>query len=45
VIDRFGREAMDGISAPRGRALRMRGLNARVTRPGAVRVGDVVKKA
>ena len=41
---RFGLEALKFISSPEGRRLQLRGVNARVLRPGAVRVGDVVRK-
>lgn len=41
---RFGAEALEFISSPVGKQLRLRGLNARVIRPGVMRVGDVVKK-
>lgn len=43
-VERFGRDAMDFINTPLGRELRMRGLNARVVKPGVVHVGDVVKR-
>jgi hypothetical protein len=41
---RFGLEALQFVSSPAGKALNMRGINARVVRPGVVRVGDIVKK-
>jgi hypothetical protein len=41
---RFGRDALKFVNSDAGKALRLRGLNARVIRPGEVRVGDVVKK-
>jgi hypothetical protein len=41
---RFGREALQFISSPVGKALNMRGINARVVRPGVIRVGDLVKR-
>jgi hypothetical protein len=41
---RFGREALEFISSPVGKRLNMRGINARVVRPGVIRVGDVAKK-
>jgi len=43
-IDRFGPDAMKFVSSPLGRALRLRGANARVVHPGIVRVGDVARK-
>jgi hypothetical protein len=41
---RFGLDALQFVSSPAGKALNMRGINARVVRPGVVRVGDIVKK-
>ncbi|HEU0015422.1 MAG TPA: hypothetical protein VFQ45_17160 [Longimicrobium sp.] len=43
-IDRFGSEAMKFVNSPEGRTLRLRGANARVVRPGVVRVGDVARR-
>ena len=43
-MERFGTEALRLVSSPEGRALNLRGINARVVRPGVVRVGDVVTK-
>jgi hypothetical protein len=43
-VDRFGRDAMRFVNSPEGRALRLRGLNARVVVPGEVRPGDAVRK-
>jgi len=37
---RFGKDALRLVSTPTGRALRLRGMNARVTKSGTVRVGD-----
>ena len=42
---RFGSEALRWINSPTGRAHRLRGLNARVVRPGTVRRGDTVRRA
>ena len=39
---RFGSDALRFVNSPEGRGLRLRGLNARVVRPGTVRRGDVV---
>jgi MOSC domain-containing protein YiiM len=44
-VERFGVEAMKFVNSPTGRALRLRGLNARVVQPGTIRVGDPVKKS
>jgi hypothetical protein len=41
---RFGRDAVRFVNSEAGRSLRLRGLNARVVVPGAIRVGDVVRK-
>jgi len=40
---RFGKEALQLVSSPEGRALRLRGMNARVTKAGTVRVGDRIE--
>jgi MOSC domain-containing protein YiiM len=39
---RFGKDALRLVSTPTGRALRLRGMNARVTKSGTVRVGDPI---
>ncbi|MFN2627268.1 MAG: MOSC domain-containing protein [Gaiellaceae bacterium] len=41
---RFGSEALRFVNSPVGRALRLRGINAKVMEPGAVRQGDAVRK-
>jgi hypothetical protein len=41
---RFGTDAMTFVNSPEGKKLRLRGLNARVVGPGAIRVGDVAAK-
>ena len=41
---RFGLDALKFISSPEGKQLQLRGVNAKVIRPGAIRVGDVVRK-
>lgn len=43
-VARFGLDAMQFVNSPIGKALRLRGLNAKVVQPGAIRVGDVAKK-
>ena len=43
-VSRFGVEAMKFVNSPLGRSLNLRGINARVVRPGTIRVGDVVRK-
>ena len=41
---RFGSEALRFVNSPEERALRLRGLNARVVAPGTVRRGDAVRR-
>jgi MOSC domain-containing protein YiiM len=43
-VSRFGMDAMLFVNSPVGRALRLRGVNARVVEPGTVSVGDAVTK-
>ena len=43
-VARFGLDAMRFVNSDAGRRLRLRGLNARVVRPGVIRTGDVVRK-
>lgn len=43
-VSRFGLEAMKFVNSPLGQQLRLRGLNARVVRPGVIQVGDVATK-
>ena len=43
-VSRFGVEAMKFVNSELGRELRLRGLNAKVVVPGAIRVGDLAKK-
>jgi len=42
-VQRFGLEAMKFVNSPEGRALRLRGANARVVEPGTVRPGDEIR--
>jgi hypothetical protein len=42
--DRFGSDAMRFVNSPVGRALCLRGINARVIQPGVIRVGDLARK-
>ncbi len=44
-VARFGLDAMKFVNSPEGKRLRLRGLNAKVIRPGVIRAGDVVRKA
>jgi MOSC domain len=41
---RFGDDAVTFVNSEEGRALRLRGFNARVVQAGTVRPGDVVRK-
>ncbi len=41
---RFGQDALRFVGSPQGRALRLRGANARVIRGGVVRVGDTIAR-
>ena len=43
-VQRFGIDAMRFVNAPEGRALRLRGVNARIVRAGVVRPGDEISK-
>jgi MOSC domain-containing protein YiiM len=42
---RFGADALRMVSTPTGRSLRLRGMNARVTKSGVIRVGDSIERA
>lgn len=44
-VERFGAEAMRFVNSRTGRQLRLRGLNAHVVVPGAIRLGDLAAKA
>ena len=41
---RFGKDALRFVNSRTGRALRLRGLNARIVVSGTVRTGDVIRK-
>ena len=43
-VERFGFDAMKFVNSPERQDLRLRGINARVVRAGAVRVGDTISK-
>jgi hypothetical protein len=43
-VERFGVDAMKFVNSPVGRALCLRGINARVVRNGVARVGDRARK-
>jgi MOSC domain-containing protein YiiM len=42
--NRFGADALKFVNSQAGRQLNLRGINTRVVQPGAIRVGDVVRK-
>jgi len=41
---RFGQDAIKFVNSPLGKELHLRGVNAKVIQPGAIQVGDTVKK-
>ena len=43
-VSRFGPDALKFVNSPVGRELHLRGINAKVVRPGVIRVGDAVRK-
>jgi hypothetical protein len=43
-VSRFGRDAAQFVNSEIGRRLCLRGINAKVVRPGMVRVRDIVRK-
>lgn len=43
-VERFGLEAMKFVNSGKGKNLRLRGVNARVVRPGQVACGDLLRK-
>lgn len=43
-VARFGMEAMKFVNSGEGKSLCLRGINARVVRPGIVRSGDIARK-
>ena len=42
--ERFGVDAVKFVSTPEGKALRLRGMYAKVVQPGPIRAGDMVRK-
>ena len=42
---RYGDDALRWVNGPAGRALRLRGMNARIVESGTVRAGDPIRKA
>ena len=43
-VERFGADALKLVNSPIGRQLNLRGVNAKVVQPGAIRAGDLVRK-
>lgn len=43
-VERFGLDAMKLVNSPAGRALNLRGINARVVQAGTIRRGDTARK-
>lgn len=43
-MGRFGPEALAFVNSPAGKQLQLRGINAKVARPGVIRVGDAARK-
>jgi hypothetical protein len=43
-VARFGLDAMKFVNSAVGRELHLRGINAKVVKPGVIRLGDVAKK-
>jgi MOSC domain-containing protein YiiM len=43
-VERYGKPAVVFVNGPKGKALRLRGIYARVVQDGRVRVGDRVVK-
>ncbi|HYN83879.1 MAG TPA: hypothetical protein VER32_01415 [Pyrinomonadaceae bacterium] len=43
-VSRFGPDAMKFVNSPAGKRLHLRGINAKVVRPGRIRVGQVARK-
>jgi len=43
-VERFGLDAMNFVNGSVGRAMHLRGINAKVVQPGTIRVGDRATK-
>jgi MOSC domain-containing protein YiiM len=43
-VERFGVEAMKFVNSDLGRALKLRGINAKVVQSGTIRIGDMARK-
>jgi len=44
-VERFGLDAVKFVNSDEGKRLHLRGINARVVLPGAIRVGDIITRA
>jgi MOSC domain-containing protein YiiM len=42
---RFGTDATRFVNSPAGKQLRLRGINAKIVKPGRIRVGDLARKS
>jgi MOSC domain-containing protein YiiM len=43
-VERFGSDAMKFVNSGLGMRLHLRGVNAKVVQPGAIRAGDIARK-
>jgi len=43
-VERFGADAMKFVNSPVGKELHLRGINAKVVKPGVVQVNDSIRK-
>ena len=43
-VERFGADAMKFVNSPVGKELHLRGINAKVVKPGVVQVNDCIRK-
>ena len=43
-VERFGLDATKFVNSEVGRQLRLRGVNAKVMKPGIIRVGDIARR-
>ena len=43
-VERFGADAMKFVNSPVGKELHLRGINAKVVKPGVVQVNDTIRK-
>ncbi|MEZ4959076.1 MAG: hypothetical protein R2830_04600 [Saprospiraceae bacterium] len=43
-VERFGMDAMKFVNSPTAKDLRLRGMYAKVVKPGTLKVGDIIEK-